>query len=536
MDGIALNGRVRSGVCVLEEFCDVVQAIISTVASSFGPKGHDKLVADDNGEYIVTNDGATILSKLDRSHPAADLIIKAAFSQDMKHADGTTSIAILAGALIKRAFALIESNQFHPTAVVRGYTMATNEATKFLIERCSETQELTPAYLGNLIQTCMASKILANHQGKFVEIFTEAAITLGTKLDSRLAIVPVVGNRSVESSHIERGVVLNRISLVAPNMPKKLQNGKVAIIDFKLARTRMHLHIKVKCTDPAEINQIREEEVAILKKKLDKLIDAGADVIVSTEGFDEIAIQYLAKRGIAALRRVEKLQAIHLRDLTGAKIIYRIGDDDELFDPSWLGSFGSFQEYALGAWTYTSFTPVNLDEASSLSLMLYAPNEFLSDEYSRCIQDVIGSVASSIRDNCAVVRGAGCVEAALACHLKVFAEAIHSSEQVVVAEFAESLMEIPRSLLRNAGINSIEGSAQLELEHLRNYNAANAVHTCTIGLNLEISDVERLIDAKTKGIIEPTQGKINIINSATEAAISFLRIHDSVVLQATPQQ
>jgi chaperonin GroEL (HSP60 family) len=107
------------------------RAVADAVRSTLGPKGMDKMLVDSMGDVVITNDGVTILKEIDVQHPAAKMVVEVAKTQDMECGDGTTSSVIIAGELLKKAEALIESN-IHPTIIANGYKMAAAEAIKIL--------------------------------------------------------------------------------------------------------------------------------------------------------------------------------------------------------------------------------------------------------------------------------------------------------------------------------------------------------------------------------------------------------------------
>ena len=69
------------------------------VKTSLGPVGLDKMLVDDIGDVLITNDGATILKSLEVEHPAARVLVDLAKLQDQEVGDGTTSVVIIASEL-----------------------------------------------------------------------------------------------------------------------------------------------------------------------------------------------------------------------------------------------------------------------------------------------------------------------------------------------------------------------------------------------------------------------------------------------------
>ena len=129
--GMLLDGTRTSGQDVRTQNVTAAMAIANIVKSSLGPVGLDKMLVDEIGDVTITNDGATILSKLDIEHPAAKVLVELAQLQDQEVGDGTTSVVIVAAELLKRANELVKGN-IHPTVVMAGYRLAMKEAVKYI--------------------------------------------------------------------------------------------------------------------------------------------------------------------------------------------------------------------------------------------------------------------------------------------------------------------------------------------------------------------------------------------------------------------
>lgn len=74
------------------------------------------MIRDGRGETLITNDGATILQKMDVVHPTAKMLVEISKAQDVEAGDGTTSVVVLAGALLKAAESLLDKG-IHPNIV-----------------------------------------------------------------------------------------------------------------------------------------------------------------------------------------------------------------------------------------------------------------------------------------------------------------------------------------------------------------------------------------------------------------------------------
>lgn len=129
------------------------------------------------------------------------------------------------------------------------------------------------------------------------------------------------------------------MSTASQQMKKSITNAKIACIDFNLNKFRMALGITVQCEDVSKLAEVRQREMDITKERIQKIIDAGANVIITTKGIDDFAQKFLVEKGVMGIRRVEKNDMRKIAKLTGAELIYNIVDEegDEKFDAKNLG-------------------------------------------------------------------------------------------------------------------------------------------------------------------------------------------------------
>lgn len=84
-------------------------------------------------DVTISNDGATIISLLDIIHPAAKTLVDIAKAQDNEVGDGTTSVVLFAGELLKESKQFIEEGM-HSSVIIKGY----REAMQKCIDRIKE--------------------------------------------------------------------------------------------------------------------------------------------------------------------------------------------------------------------------------------------------------------------------------------------------------------------------------------------------------------------------------------------------------------
>ena len=107
------------------------KAVADAVRTTLGPKGMDKMLVDTLGDIVITNDGVTILQEMQIEHPAAKMLVEVAKTQNEEVGDGTTTAAVLAGELLKKAEGLLDQN-IHSTVITKGYKLAKEKSLEVL--------------------------------------------------------------------------------------------------------------------------------------------------------------------------------------------------------------------------------------------------------------------------------------------------------------------------------------------------------------------------------------------------------------------
>ena len=85
------------------------------------------MLVDGAGQIKMTKDGKVLLSEMQIQNPTAAMIAKTAVAQDDQVGDGTTSVVLLVGELLKQADRYI-SEGVHPTVIAEGFDLAKKEA------------------------------------------------------------------------------------------------------------------------------------------------------------------------------------------------------------------------------------------------------------------------------------------------------------------------------------------------------------------------------------------------------------------------
>lgn len=200
------------------------RTIASTLRTSLGPKGLDKMMVSPDNDLTITNDGATILKMMDVDHEVAKLMVQLSQSQDDEIGDGTTGVVVLCGALLEQAEALIDRG-IHPIRIADGFELAAKCAVDHL-DKIADKFELDPSNPENLIQTAMttlSSKIINKCHRQMAEIAVGAILSVADieNSDVNFELIKVeakVGGR-MEDSMLVKGVIVDK-DFSHPQMPK----------------------------------------------------------------------------------------------------------------------------------------------------------------------------------------------------------------------------------------------------------------------------------------------------------------------------
>jgi thermosome len=368
------------------------KAVAESVRTTLGPKGMDKMLVGDTGSVVVTNDGVTILDEMDIEHPAANMIVEVAQTQEDEVGDGTTTAVVISGELLAKAEDLLDQD-IHATILAQGYRQAAEKAKEILEDMAIEVDEDDTDILEQIAATAMTGKGAENAKDTLASLVVDAvrAVADDEGIDTdNIKVEKVVGG-SIDESELVEGVIVDK-ERVHDNMPYAVEDADVALLDTAIEVPETELDTEVNVTDPDQLQQFLDQEEKQLQEMVDNLNDAGADVVFCQKGIDDMAQHYLAQEGILAVRRAKKSDVKALARSTGARIVSNIDDVTE----DDLGFAGSVAEKDIGG-DQRIFVE-DVDDARAVTLILRGGTDHVVDEVERAIEDSLGVVSVTLED------------------------------------------------------------------------------------------------------------------------------------------
>ncbi|MEM2889912.1 MAG: thermosome subunit beta [Candidatus Hadarchaeum sp.] len=491
------------------------RVIAEAIRTTLGPRGMDKMLVDNLGDVIITNDGVTILDEMDVEHPAAKMMVEIAKTQEDEVGDGTTTAVMLAGELLKKAEELLDQD-IHATVIASGYRKAAEKAQEILNEMAIEISKDDDDMLKRIAITSMSSKGSEMRGEKLAEICVQAVKQIVEEEDGK--IVADIDNIKVEKksggssadSQLIKGIVIDK-EVVHPGMPKRVEDAKIALLNCALEVKETETDAEIRITDPEQLKAFLEEEERMLREMVEQIKATGANVVFCQKGIDDVAQHYLAKAGILAARRIKESDMEKLARATGGKVVTNLKD----LTANDLG-YAKLVEERKVAGDEMIFVE-GCRDPKAVSLLVRGGTEHVVDEVERAVHDGICVISAAIEDG-KILPGGGAPEIEVARRLREYAETVGGREALAINAFADAIEIVPRTLAENAGLDPIDILVQLRAEHGKSGNK-------NVGLDV-ISG--KVTDTLKLGIVEPLRVKTQAIKSASEAAEMILRIDDVI--------
>ncbi|KAI8129871.1 T-complex protein 1 subunit eta [Lucilia cuprina] len=491
------------------------QSIVDAVRTTLGPRGMDKLIVDSQGKATISNDGATIMKLLEIVHPAAKTLVDIAKSQDAEVGDGTTSVVLLAGEILKQVKPFVEEG-VHPRIIIKAIRkslqLCMDKINEMAVHIEKQSKDEQRALLTKCAATAMSSKLIHQQKDFFSKMVVDAVLSLDELLPLNMIGIKKVTGGSLEESELISGVAFKKTFSYAgfEMAPKSYKNCKIALLNIELELKAERDNAEVRVDNVKEYQKIVDAEWQILYNKLAKIHESGANVVLSKLPIGDVATQYFADRDMFCAGRVPDEDLKRTMKACGGAVMTTAND----INPNVLGQCDYFEERQVGGERFNVFQ--GCPNARTCTMILRGGAEQFLEETERSLHDAIMIVRRTIKHD-SVVAGGGAIEMELSKILRDYSRTIAGKEQLLIAAIAKGLEVIPRQLCDNAGFDATNILNKLRQKHAQGGQ--------WYGVDITKEDIA---DNFVECVWEPSIIKINALTAASEAACMILSVDETI--------
>lgn len=506
----------RNNISAAKSLADVIR-------TSLGPRGMDKMIRNSKGEVTITNDGATILKQIQVMHPTAKMLVEISNAQDVEAGDGTTSVVILAGALLSGAQALLDKS-IHPTVITDGYQYAMEEAQK-IIEDVEKPIDLSDreGLIQNAI-TSLSSKVVSNYSQVLAPIAVESILRLVKNEDTDVDLKDIKVSKklggTIDDTEIVDGLVFtqNKVSGSTTGAPSRIENPKIGVIQFCLSSPKTEMESSVVVNEYSAMDRILKEERNYIVSLVKKIKQAGCNVLliqksILRDAVNEMSLHFLNKAGIMVIKDIERDNIEFICKTISATPVAHI----DQFKPEKLGKAQIAEEVVLSEGSRVVKITGVPGSNKTVSVLVRGSNHLLLDEAERSLHDALCVVRSIVKRR-AIISGGGAPETEISLRLHEIANKITGLKSYCVKAFADAMEVIPFTLAENAGLNPIT-----IVTELRNKHMSGKKHH---GINVKKGEITNMLE---ENVIQPALVTSSALKLATEVVRLILKIDDIVI-------
>lgn len=520
-EGSVLNAQVSKGENAQLSSLVGAIAVADLVKTTLGPKGMDKILqsADPStGRMVtVTNDGATILKSIPVENPSAKILVDISKTQDAEVGDGTTSVVVLAGELLREAEKLVNL-KIHPQTIVAGWRKAVRVALTALEELAldnSEDPEAFRADLINIARTTLSSKVVSSELDYFSELCTDAVMRLGPNPNIEMIQVLKKSGGQLRDSYLDDGFILDKKFGVGQS--KVLENPKILLANTPMDTDKIKIFgARVRVSSVNKVAEIEQAEKEKMRRKCQKIINHGANLFINRQLIYNYPESLMSDAGMSCIEHA---------DFEGVERLALVLDSEicSTFDNPERVNFGTcelVEEIMIGEDKVIKFSGVPRGEACTI--VLRGSSQHIIAEAERSVHDALCVLSQTVKTS-RIVLGGGASEIYMAMKVDEAARQVPGKQQLAIEAFARALRSIPVILADNGGYDSSELVSQLRVAH----NAGQS----WMGLDMNQGIIG---DMRELRVTEAYKSKSQSLKSAHEAAEMILRVDD--IIRATPRQ
>lgn len=502
------------------------KAVASAIRTSLGPRGMDKLMQLPSGEVLISNDGATILSRMNVLHPAAKMLVECSVSQDIEAGDGTTSVVVLAGALLDACSGLLAKG-IHPAAIASSFHNAAEACVSVLSSRALPVDMSDRESLINAVRTCLSSKVVSQDSDLLAPLAVDSVLGIlgdkpgdATNVDLRdIRMVEQLGG-TVDDTELVRGLVFDKGSTKTAGGPGRIENAKIALIQFCLSAPKTDMDNNVVVSDYAAMDRILRDERKYILNMCKKIKKCGANVVliqksILRDAYNELSLHFLAKMGILVVTDVERNDVEFVCRTLGCTPVPHV---DSLC-PEKLGSAEHVGDVVLPGSGHKVVKFVGVaNPGRTMTVLLRGSNDLVLAEANRSIHDAQCVVRSLVKER-HLIAGGGAAETEASLRLRELSMTTTGLDSHCFRAYADALEVIPYTLAENAGLKPIEIVTELRKAHAEG----------NVGAGIDVKD-GCISDMYAKNVIQPLLVTTSAIKLATETVCMILKVDDLVVV------
>jgi len=487
--------------------------------SNLGPKGTLKMLVSGAGDIKLTKDGNTLLHEMQIQNPTACMIARIASAQDDITGDGTTSVVLIVGEIMKQAERHL-SDGVHPRLLCEGIELAKTAVLDFLDNKAKLAKDMDRPLLLQIAQASLRTKMHRELADKFTEMVVDAVMCIkkpNEQIDLHMIEIMHMQHKSGMESRLVKGLVLDHGGR-HPGMPKKLSKCHILTMNYDLEYQKSEVNSGFYYNSAEQ----REKMVAAERKWVDdrtqlvidlknKVCKPGESmVIINQKGIDPLALDMLAREGIMALRRAKRRNMERICLACGGEAINSL----DALAPEVLGYAEEVYEHTLGEETYTFLEGVR--NPFSCTLLIKGAHPHVIRQIKDAVRDGLRAVSNALSEPF-VCPGAGGIETMAHAELMKYAETVSGRAKLGVRAYAEALLTIPKTLAENAGYDAQDSMLKLLEEH--------AAGSPKIGLDINTGEP---VDPASLGIWDNYLVKRQMCDSSAVISAQLLLVDEVI--------
>jgi T-complex protein 1 subunit delta len=515
----AFSGREKPVAVRLSNII-AAKSVADVIRTSLGPRGMDKMIRTGKGETLITNDGATILKHMSVLHPCSKMLVELAEAQDVSAGDGTTSVVVIAGALLAAAEKLLERG-VHASILSDAFRKAAEEATLILKDmsipiRLDDREALMKSAI-----TSLSSKVVAPYGNLIANIAVDAVLKVmdpnnHASVDLRdVRVIRKVGG-TIEDTELVDGLVLTQGVSHGASGPTRMEKAKIGLVQFCLSPPKTDMEGAIVISDYQQMDRVLQEERAYLLNLCKRIKKTGCNVLlvqksILRDALSELALQYLSKLKILVVPDIERDEIEFVSKTLNCRPIA----DIESFTEEKLATAELVEEVQKDGAKYVHISGIK-SQGRTVSILCRGANALVLDEAARSLHDAL-CVIRCLAKEPSLICGGGAPEVEMAIRLSKYSTTQTGAAALAIDAFAESLLTIPTILAENAGLSPVTVVTELRNWHARGHSS--------YGINVRKGTVSDMTD---EHVLQPLLVSTSAISLAAETVGMILKIDDIV--------